>query len=138
MRGGAHHPAVEVARADEPVEHLRADHAGVEHGRALGHRAVAGPRGQLRRGLPHVPPQADAQLARRLAGQSGEHSNERPAQLLGDVGVDLVRIDAADVVGLEDPGIDGGRALHAGHPSPPRPGSTDGDRASHPRLATRS
>ena len=41
VRGGAHQPAVELARADEVVEHLGADLAGVEHVRALGQQPVA-------------------------------------------------------------------------------------------------
>ncbi len=39
VRGRAHQPAVELARADEVVEHLGADEAGVEHVRALGQQA---------------------------------------------------------------------------------------------------
>ena len=35
VRGGAHQAAVELARADEVVEHLAADLPGVEHVRAL-------------------------------------------------------------------------------------------------------
>ena len=35
VRGGAHQPAVELARADRPVEHLGADHPDVEHVGAL-------------------------------------------------------------------------------------------------------
>ena len=42
VRGGAHQPAVELARADEVIEHLGADHPGVEHVRALGHQARPG------------------------------------------------------------------------------------------------
>ncbi len=70
VRGGAHQPAVEVARADEEVEHLGADLAGVEHVRALGDHAVAVARGQLGRGQAHVAAEADAQLGRRLAASS--------------------------------------------------------------------
>jgi hypothetical protein len=97
-----HQPAVEAARADEEVEHLGADHPGVDHVRALAGHAVAIARGQLGRGQAHVAPEPDAQLAGRLAGQAGEDAHERAADLLGDVAVDLVAVEAADVVGLED------------------------------------
>ena len=109
VRGGAHQPAVEVARADEEVEHLGPDHPGVEHVGALGDHAVAVARRQLGRGEPHVAPQADPQLARRLAAQPGEHERERAADLLGHVAVDLLAVQPADVVGLEDLGGDGRR-----------------------------
>ena len=39
--GGAHQAAVEVARADEPIEHLGADHPGVDDVGALGDQPVA-------------------------------------------------------------------------------------------------
>ena len=39
---------------------------------------------------------------RRLAAQPREHARERAADLLGDVAVDLLAVEAADVVGLED------------------------------------
>ena len=107
VRGGAHEPAVEPARADEEVEHLRADHPGVEHVGALGGHALAVARGELGRGQAHVAAEAEPQVRRALAGQLGEHAHERAADLLGDVPVDLVAVQAADVVGLEDLGGDG-------------------------------
>ena len=67
-------------------------------------RAVAG--AQLGRREAHVAAEADAQLARRLAGQVGEHAHEGAADLLGAVGVELLAVQAADVVGLEDLGDD--------------------------------
>ena len=105
VRGGAHEAAVELARADEPVEHLGADHPGVDHVGALGHQAGAVAGRQLRRGQPHVAPEADPQLAR--PGEVGEHARERAPDRLGDVAVDLLAVEAADVVGLED--LRGGR-----------------------------
>jgi hypothetical protein len=74
--------------------------------RALGHhpRPVAG--AQLGRRQAHVAAQPDPQLARRLAGQAGEHAHERAPDLLGAVGVELIAVEAADVVGLEDLGDD--------------------------------
>ncbi len=102
VRGGAHQPAVEIARADEVIEHLGADHPRVEHVRALGHHAVAVARRELGRGEAHVAPEADAQLARRPARQAGQHAGERAPDGLGHVAVDLLAVEAADVVGLED------------------------------------
>ena len=78
VAGGAHQAAVEVARADEPVEHLGADQPGVDDVRALGDHAVAVARGELGRRQAHVAPQADPQLARRLAGEVGESARARP------------------------------------------------------------
>ena len=102
VRGGAHQAAVEAARADEEIEHLGADHPGVEDVGALGHHARAVARAQLGRGEAHVAPQPDAQLAGVLAGHVGEHAHERAADLLGPVAVELLAVEAADVVGLED------------------------------------
>ncbi len=104
MRGGAHQPAVELARADEEVEHLGADLAGVEHVCALAEHAVAVAGRELGRGQAHVASEADAQLADGLARQAREHAREPAADLLGDVAVDLLAVEAADVVGLEDLG----------------------------------
>jgi hypothetical protein len=109
VRGGAHQPAVELARADEEVEHLGPDHPGVDHVRSLGHHPVAVARGELRRGQPHVAPEADPELADRPAVQPAENPRERAADLLGDVAVDLLAVEAADVVGLEDLRRGGGR-----------------------------
>ena len=109
VRRRAHQPAVERARADEEVEHLGPDHPRVEHVRALGDHPVAVARRQLRRGQAHVAAEADPQLARGLAAQPGEHARERAADLLGHVAVDLLAVQAADVVGLEDLLRDGGR-----------------------------
>ena len=102
VRGGAHQPAVEPAGADEVVEHLGRDLSGVEHVHALGEQAVAVAGRELRRRQAHVVPQPDAQLGDRLALQLGEDPRERAPDQLGDVAVDLLTVDAADVVGLED------------------------------------
>ena len=102
VRGGAHQPAVELARADEVIEHLGADHPGVEHVRALRGHALAVTRRELRRGQPHVAPEPEPQLAHRPAGELPDHARERPPDVLGDVAVDLLAVQAADVVGLED------------------------------------
>ena len=102
MRGGAHEPAVERARADEEIEHLGADHPGIEDVRALGDHARPIARAQLGRGEAHVAPEPDPQLPRCLGGRFGQHAHERAADLLGPVAVQLLAVEAADVVGLED------------------------------------
>jgi hypothetical protein len=109
VRRGAHQPAVERARAHEEIEHLRADHPRVEHVRALHPHPVVKARGQLRRAQPHVAPEPDPQLAGRLAPQAGEHACERAPDQLGYVAVDLLAVETADVVRLEDLGRDVGR-----------------------------
>ena len=64
--------------------------------------AVAG--GELGGGQAHVATEADAQLARRLAREIRQHAGEGAPDGLGDVAVDLLAVEAADVVGLEDLG----------------------------------
>ena len=60
VRGGHHRSAVELARADEEIEHLGADHAGVEHVDALVDKAVAQAPCHLRGLQPHIAPKAHA------------------------------------------------------------------------------
>ena len=79
VRGGDHRAAVELARADQVVEHLGGDHAGVEHRRALEDHPVAQLRRHLRRGQPHVAAEADPQLAGLLAAQPRQHPGEGAA-----------------------------------------------------------
>ena len=62
--GGDHRAAVELAGADQVVEHLGRDHAGVEHRRPLEDHPVAQLGGHRRRGQPHVAPEPDPQLGR--------------------------------------------------------------------------
>ena len=116
VRGGDHGAAVELARADQLVEHLGGDHAGVEDGAALRDQAVAHPAGHLRRLDPHVATQPDPQLAGLLAAQASEHPGEGAADEPGGVAVHLLAVQPADVVGLEDPGWDGD---HQCPPAPP-------------------
>ena len=103
VRGGDHRPAVEIPRADHEIEHLGADHAGVEDVDALVHQAVLDPAGHLRRLQAHVAADADAELRRRLLAQLREHPGEGPAEEVGGIPVHLVAVEAAHVVGLEDP-----------------------------------
>jgi hypothetical protein len=117
VRRGAHQAAIEVARADEEVEHLGAHHPGIEDVRALGDHPGAIATAQLGRGQAHVAAQADAQLAGRFAGQAGEHAHEGAADLLGPLAVELVAVQAADVVGLEDLGDDSHRARRLAAPA---------------------
>jgi len=102
MGGRHHHPAVEVVRADEVVEHLGPDHPGVEHRRSLAGHPLEVRGGHLRCGQAHVAPKPEPQLGRRLLALVGDHPRERTADQLGDLGVEIGAVQAADVVGLED------------------------------------
>ncbi len=66
VRGGAHQTAVELTRADEVIEHLGADLAGVENVSALGLHPGPVALGQLGSAQAHVAAEAEAQLAERL------------------------------------------------------------------------
>ena len=103
VRGGDHRAAVELARADQVVEHLGRDHARVEHGRALEDQPVAQLRRHRRRGQPHVAAEPDPQLARLLAAQPAEHAGEGAADRVRGGLVHLLAVEAADVIRLEDP-----------------------------------
>ena len=94
VRGGAHQAAVELARADEPVEHLGADLPRVDDRRALADHAVAVARRQLGRAEAHVAPKADAAVRGRLALEIADHAREAAADPLGGVAVDLLAVDA--------------------------------------------
>src|SRR5438270_886279 len=80
--------------------------AGVEDGCAL----VAQPGGvaleQAGGAEAHVAPDADAQVADGLALEVRQHAREGAAEAVGDVLVDLLAVEAADVVGLEDSWVD--------------------------------
>ena len=102
VAGGAHQAAVEVAAADQPIQHLGADHAGVHDVRALGHQTLAVAQGELGSGQAHVAAQAHPELAHRLAGEVREGAGEAAADGLRRVAVDVLPVEAADVVGLED------------------------------------
>ena len=108
VRGRTHQPAVQRPRAHQVVDHLAAHQPGVEHVHALRHHpgAVAG--GKLRGGQAHVVAHPDPQLGGGLAGQPPEHAHEGAPDQLGQVGVDLLAVQAPDVVGLEDLRVHGG------------------------------
>jgi hypothetical protein len=103
--GGDHRAAVELARADQVVEHLGGDLPGFEHLCALGDQALAHRPRHRRCGQSHVAPQPDPQLARLLAAESSQDPGEGPADRQRRRLVHLLAVEAADVVGLEDIGI---------------------------------
>ena len=69
-------------------------------------------------------PDAHAQLRGGLAGQPPEHAHERTPDQLRQVGVDLLAVQAPDVVGLEDLRVHGG--AHAAILCPVAPAPTAG------------
>ena len=111
MRGGAHEPAVEAPGADEEVEHLGPDLTDVQHVGALRLHAGAVAGGEGGRREAHVAAEAEPQLGDGLAGEVRDHAREAATDLLGDVLVDLLAVQAADVVGLEDLAGNGHRAV---------------------------
>ena len=104
VRGGAHQPAVEAARSDEPVEHLAADLADVDYLDADRQQALAVVPRELWRAQAHVASKADAKLADVLARESRQHDCEGASDQLGEIAVDLIAVQATDVIGLEDVG----------------------------------
>src|SRR3954452_14356684 len=63
---------------------------------------------------------AEAQLADRLALQVGDHPREGAPDLLSGVGAQLLPVQTADVIGLEDLGRDAHVALVLVPPQPSR------------------
>ncbi len=110
---GDHRTAVELARADEEIEHLGADHPRVEHLAPLGDEAVGQAAGHLGRLKAHVAADPDAKLGGGLLAQVREHAGEAPADEVGGLAIHVVAVEAPDVVGLEDLRLDGA------HPSSP-------------------
>ena len=119
VRGRAHQAAVELARADGPVEHLGAHHPDVEHRRAL----VAHARARSARPAPGAVrrmsrPSASRSSLGSVSYIAGQHAREAAPDAVGHVLVDLLAVEAADVVGLEDSCVYLGHA--AGGYSQPR------------------
>ena len=98
MRRGDLRAAVEIVADDGEVEHVGGQHAVVDDVGALLAHAFDEGGGERRRRHAHVARDADR---RRL-----QIGGEAAADLPGDVLVDLARVEAADVVGLEDVWID--------------------------------
>ncbi len=93
--------AVETAIGDAEVEHLGGDHAEAGHPGSGGLGADRKGGGELGRRQPRIVP--DGQPA------SAELGGQRGADAPGAFGVELLRVQAANVVGLEDIGRDGHR-----------------------------
>ena len=94
VRRGHRDAAVELELADREIDHLRADHPEIEHlGSGIG-CAFAHRRRHRRRRDAHVAADGDAFRLELL--------DERPADAVAAVLVDLRRVDPADVVRLED------------------------------------
>ena len=106
VRGGHHRAAVEFARADEEIEHLGADHPGVEHLAPFGHEAVRQAARHLGRLEAHVAAKSDAQLRGGLLAKVGENAGEAPADEVRGLAVHVVSVETPDVVGLEDLRLD--------------------------------
>jgi hypothetical protein len=98
VRGGDLRAALEVVLDDRVIQHVGAEHAVVDHVRPLLARALDERRGQCGRRRAHVTRDADL----RCVQVCDESAPDLPRHLL----VDLVGVQAADVVGLEDAGID--------------------------------
>jgi len=101
-KAGSGSAAVEAARADRPVEHLGADHPDVEHVGALVGDATGVGLGHGRRRQAHVAAQPHAQLGGRRALEVGQHARKATPDPVRERLVHLVRVEAPDVVGLED------------------------------------
>ena len=94
MRGGDLRAPAEAARGHAVVEHLGGDHAEVDDVGAGGDRALGERPLELRPRQARVPAGAHARRPELL--------RERVADAPRHVGVDLLGVEAADVVGLED------------------------------------
>ena len=103
VRCGDAHATVEPELADRVVDHLGADHPEVEDVRAAVSGAVDQRSRHRRRRDAHVAADRDAARLEVL--------DVRAADRVRALLVQLVRIDAADVVGLEDAGIEHGLTL---------------------------
>ncbi len=101
VRGGAGDAAVELQRIDCEVEHLRTDQPDVDHVGASFGCSLRQRRHHLRARDAHVVPDGDPLRA--------EFLDIGPPDRVGALLVDLGRVDPANVVGLEDIGLEHGR-----------------------------
>jgi len=108
VRGGAHQPAVQPARADRPVEHLGADHPDVQDARALVGDTARVSLGHRRSGQAHVAADGHALLGGRSALELRQNTWKASPDPVGEPLVHLVGVGAPDVVGLEDRLVDHG------------------------------
>ena len=106
MRRRAHQATVEVAGADQVIQHLGPHLTGVEDGGPLRHHALAVGRGHLGGAETHVAAKAQRQLRGWLVGQLGRYPGEGAPDGQGCPGVELLAVEAAYVVGLEDLRVD--------------------------------
>jgi hypothetical protein len=97
VRSGDLDPAFELVAGHGEIQHVRRDHAVVDHVRALRGHTVQERGRQRGRREAHVPAESDTL---RL-----EVGDERRTDRTGSVLVDLARVHATDIVGLEDVGI---------------------------------
>src|SRR5918999_3610249 len=133
MRRRAHQAAVEAPRPDGPVEHLGPDHPDVDHVRALVADAARVGVGHGRRGEAHVAAQAHPQSGHRNVLEVRQHAGEAPADAVREPLVHLVRVEAANVVCLEDGLVD-----HAPRSISPAPASSGAGGTKAQRLRARS
>ena len=98
MRGGDHDPTIEVQLADGEIDHLRADQPELDDLCASLGRASHDRLRHRGRGEPHIPSYGD--------DFGLEFVDVGAADRVGAGLVQLVGIDPADVVGLEDLGIE--------------------------------
>ena len=115
VRGGDANAAVEPELGDGEVDHLRADQTDVEHVGASVQRALHERGRHTGRGDAHVTTGCDSARLEVL--------DVRAADRVRAFLVELVRMDAADVVGLEhlrvEHGCDASESLGAAAPPPP-------------------
>jgi hypothetical protein len=98
VRGGDREAAVEVQLSDSEIKHLGADHPDVDDVYTRVENTLDGRSGHGRRRDAHIPADGDRRRLELLC--------VGPADPVGAVLVELFRIKAANVVGLEDLGVE--------------------------------
>ena len=107
VRGGDHDAAVEPQLADREIDHLRPDHPDVQDVDAGVGGSPDDRRGHGRAGHAHVAPDGDVLRLEQLRVGAADR--------VGALLVELGRVDPADVVGLEDLGIEGHARMLRAH-----------------------